>query len=79
VEVLEKGVFRRRQGPGESFGEIALLHEVRRTATVRALEPTSLLALDRDLFLLAVTGHADSRHAADDVAEGFLKAAPAER
>lgn len=79
VEVLEKGVFRRRQGPGESFGEIALLHEVRRTATVRALEPTSLLALDRDLFLLAVTGHADSRHAADDVAEGFLEAAPAER
>jgi predicted MFS family arabinose efflux permease len=78
VEVFEDGLFRRRQGPGESFGEIALLRDVARTASVRAVEDTELLALDREPFLLAVTGHADSRFAADDVADSFLRAAPAE-
>ena len=79
VEILQDGVMRRHQGPGESFGEIALLHDVTRTATVRALAPTRLLALDRDPFLVSVTGHADSHDAAVEVAERFLGPAPAER
>ena len=36
---------------GDFFGEIALLEDVRRTSTVRALEPTLLLALTRPHFL----------------------------
>ncbi len=53
--------------PGEGFGEIALLRDVPLTATVTAVEDTNLLALERDDFIAAVTGHAPSREAADAV------------
>lgn len=35
-------------GPGEHFGEVAVLQDVRRTATVRALEPLAVLRISRD-------------------------------
>jgi MFS family permease len=69
VEVFENGVFRRNEGPGESFGEIALLHDVPRTATVRTTVGTHLLVLDRDQFLLAVTGHRRSHQLASAVVD----------
>ncbi len=69
VEVFENGEFRRHEGPGESFGEIALLHDVPRTATVRTTEPTRLLALEREQFLTAVTGHRRSHQLAGDVVD----------
>ena len=37
-------------GSGEFFGEIGLLRDLPRTATVRAVEPTTLLAMDRETF-----------------------------
>jgi MFS family permease len=52
---------------GDFFGEIALLRDVPRTATVRALDELRLYALERDDFIGAVTGHAPSREAADVV------------
>jgi MFS family permease len=67
VEVFEHGEFRRNEGPGESFGEIALLHDVPRTATVRTTEPTRLLELEREQFLVAVTGHRRSKQVASSV------------
>jgi CRP-like cAMP-binding protein len=33
---------------GEHFGEVAVLQDVRRTATVRALEPLAVLRISRD-------------------------------
>jgi predicted MFS family arabinose efflux permease len=53
--------------PGEAFGEIALLRDVPRTATVTAFEDSTLLALERDEFIAAVTGHAPSHEVADSV------------
>ena len=38
-------------GPGEPFGELALLGEWKRTATVRAVETTACLGIDRWVFL----------------------------
>ena len=54
----------RTLGPGAGVGEIALIHDVPRTASVRAIEPVDGFSLDRDAFLEAVTGHAASRAAA---------------
>lgn len=55
-------------GPGDSFGEIALLYAVPRTATVTALEPVQLLALGAPDFLAAVTHTADGHAVAAEVA-----------
>lgn len=58
----------RREGPGDFFGEIGLLRDVPRTATITAVADTTLQALGREEFLEAVTGQAESKLAADDVA-----------
>ncbi len=64
----------RELGPGDFFGEIALLRDVPRTATVRALEPLRLYTVERDEFLAAVTGHAPTLAAAESVVTSRLPA-----
>jgi hypothetical protein len=62
----------RRLVRGEGFGEIALLRDVPRTATVRALGEVRLAGIDRERFLAAVTGDRRSLVAADTVVAEHL-------
>ena len=59
---------------GDFFGELALLRDIPRTATVIATTRSRLYALERDDFLAAVTGHSAVRAAGEAVVEERLQA-----
>jgi MFS family permease len=67
VEVSVDGTVASTLGRGEGFGEIALVRDIPRTATVTAKTDVTLQALDRDDFIAAVSGHPASAQAADTV------------
>lgn len=51
VEVTKKnGVPPVTLGPGDGFGEIALIERIKRTASARALEPLQVVVLEKKLF-----------------------------
>jgi CRP-like cAMP-binding protein len=50
AKVTVGGEERRRLGPGDYFGEVALAMDVPRTASVRALTPATVASCDRETF-----------------------------
>ena len=56
-------------GPGEGFGEVALVRDAPRNATVTALGPTTLVAVGRGLFLDAITGSSAASTAAESLTD----------
>jgi Cyclic nucleotide-binding domain/Transmembrane secretion effector len=65
VEVVRDGQPVAMLGPGDYFGEIALLRHVPRTATVVSKSHSTLLSLEREAFLEEVTGHPVVRKTVD--------------
>jgi len=74
LDVTVRGRDVRHLGPGDAFGEIALINDVPRTATVTAMEPVTLLAIGRTPFIDALTGQARSRTIAVDLVDDRLTA-----
>jgi len=67
LDVVQDGAVVATLGAGGYFGEIALLRDVPRTASVIAKSEARLLTLDRGPFLATVTGNATSSRNADVV------------
>jgi MFS family permease len=72
AEVIGDGRVVTTLGPGEGFGEIALLRRVPRTATVRAGSDLRLHALRSDHFLPVVLGYTPSAREAGAVVDSKL-------
>jgi hypothetical protein len=63
-DIVANGAYVATAERGAGFGEVALLANVPRTATITASRAGSLLAIHRVPFLIAVTGSDSSRQAA---------------
>ena len=72
VEVSRRGERVGELRRGDCFGEIALLRDVPRTATVTALTDVRLDALDKAAFVSAVTGHDPAAREADALVRARL-------
>jgi CRP-like cAMP-binding protein len=67
ADVIGDGRLIRTLRPGDCFGEIALLRDSPRTATVRARTPLRLYTLNREDFLLGIGAYSASRRGADSL------------
>ena len=73
VDVDQGGSVIARLGPGASFGELALIRDIPRTASVVAVTDVILFALDREAFLLTLTASPRAAHEASAVAARHLE------
>jgi Cyclic nucleotide-binding domain/Major Facilitator Superfamily len=72
ADVIASGRHVARLSRGAGFGEIALMYDVPRTATVAARTDLHLYSLDREPFLLALTGQATVARSAHELARARL-------
>jgi MFS family permease len=78
LDVSVGGAHVRTLGPSDGFGEIALLHDGVRTATVTAISDVALYALERPSFLEAVTGSRQAHRDARELVAELLITPPLE-
>jgi hypothetical protein len=76
LDVSMGGAYVRTIKPGNGFGEVALLHDGVRTATVTATADVTLYALERAPFLEAVTGSRQAHRAARELVAERLATSP---
>jgi hypothetical protein len=74
VEIVDDGQRVRELGPGESFGEIALLRSVPRTVSVRAVDDLACAVISGARFVGAVTGFSATSSDADALVRDYLAA-----
>lgn len=67
AQVRQHGTVVGTVSSGDGVGEIALLRKVARTASVRAKSAVHAIAIDKEDFLIAVTGHPATAAAADTI------------
>ena len=79
AEVTRDGTHVTDRGVGEYVGEISLLRDVPRTATVTARTPMTVLSLEREPFLEAVTGHPQSHARVEAIVDERMPADPDDR
>ena len=68
LEVLVDGARVNTLTRGDGFGEIALLHDCTRTATVSAATDVKLYSLEKEPFLEVLTGHPAAQMSAQEIA-----------
>jgi hypothetical protein len=73
VHVTREGRSLGHRVRGDGVGEVALLRDVPRTASVTAATPVTVYVLDREAFLTAVTGHDMARETAYVIIEERLR------
>jgi hypothetical protein len=79
LDITRRGVVVNTVSRGDGFGEIALIRDVPRNATVTATSDSSLYALRKDLFVGAVTGHAATARVTGQIITQRLGDPPAGR
>jgi MFS family permease len=72
LEVSTDGSPLRALGPGDFFGEIALLRDVPRTATVTATADSAVLTIRRMDFLSAVLGNPESAETVEEIVSSHI-------
>jgi MFS family permease len=72
LEVSADGSPLRALGPGDFFGEIALLRDVPRTATVTATADSTVLTIRRVDFLSAVLGNPESAETVEEIVSSHV-------
>lgn len=72
LAISRNGQFQQTISRGEGFGEIALIRDIPRQASVTAVTDVLLYALHKEMFVQTVTGHASAARATGTIIAGHL-------